>query len=505
MRKTLVINSFSGTVQVLITVVLVLFTIPIFVHQLGTELFGVYSLLLLIGNLSSLANLGINASLIKFISEQGKSTESDYDIIVSLIILSTIIICLSTLALFFEKFIMTNVLAIKSEFINNETIGLYNYLILSNIIMFIGQIGTAILDALQKIYLTNLFQLIYSFLYWGLMLLALTLFSSLQYIGLSIILTSLIWFLLVFFSVKRFWRKLQFKGIKTNFYRVFKKNIGYGIKVYTSSILNFLFEPLSKILLSNFVGIKEVGLFDIVLRIKTQAWNILSKLLYPIIPHISKERIFSKIKYFITDLEQKIVFIILPLIILIVFGAYPFVKLWIGRDIELISVGIILLVPAHIAGLLLFPNYQFLMLKGYPGKTIILQAINSIVNVVCFFVLLPNYGYYAIILANFIAILSSTIVNMYYQKKYLGSFIFKNLQDLFKWIIIVITLSLVGIILTNIIKTNFSLIFVLVFMTFIVSILLFRILKVFSAEDINKYIGFNQRLLSIINKLLITN
>ena len=161
MRKTLVINSFSGTVQVLITVVLVLFTIPIFVHQLGTELFGVYSLLLLIGNLSSLANLGINASLIKFISEQGKSTESDYDIIVSLIILSTIIICLSTLALFFEKFIMTNVLAIKSEFINNETIGLYNYLILSNIIMFIGQIGTAILDALQKIYLTNLFQLIY--------------------------------------------------------------------------------------------------------------------------------------------------------------------------------------------------------------------------------------------------------------------------------------------------------------------------------------------------------
>lgn len=505
MRKLLVINSLSGVIQIFVGMFLVFFTIPVFIDKLGSELFGIYSLLLLIGNLNSLTNLGLNSSLIKFISEQGKSVESDYDIIVSFSILFTIVVIISAFAFFFRQFIMSDVFAIKDTFINKETIWLYNSLIISNIIMFIGQIGIAVLDALQKIYLTNLLQFIYNILYWGLMLFVLFFFSNLQFIGLSIVLASIVWFTLVLLSVLKYWGSPQYIGIRNHFPRVLKKNFSYGIKIYTSSILNFLFEPLSKILLSNFVGVKEVGLFDIVLRIRTQIWNILSKFLYPLLPYISKEKNFAKIKYFITDIEQKLVFLILPILILIVFGANPFVQLWIGRDVELISNGIILLVPAHLAGLLLFPNYQFLMVKGYPGKTIVLQAVNSIVNILCFFILINFYNYYSIIIANFIAMIISTLVNMYYQKKYLDSYIFNNFYNFLKWNILFIVLCLTGILIKTTIDNEIYRISALLVVIPIVSVFCFRILKVFTGEDMKRYMGFNKTLLKFINKLVLNS
>lgn len=503
MRKILLINSSSGVLQIFVGMLLVFFTIPVFLNKLGAELFGVYSILLLIGNVNSLANFGLISSLLKFVAEQGKSVESDHDIIVTFIILVCIISFLSLVAFSFREFIMADIFGIDQKFIVKDTIWLYNSLVISNFLMFIGQIGTVVLDAQQKIYLTNLYQVIYSILYWGLILLVLSIFSNLQYIGISIIISSLIWFLLVLYSFWKYWGKLQYSGIFYEFRTVFKKNFSYGMKLYISGILYFLFEPLSKILVSNFVGLKEVGLLDIVLRIRTQIWSVISKFFYPLLPYISQERDGSKLSAFITDLEQKMVFLFLPLIIIVIFVANPFIQLWIGRDVDLIANGIILLVPAHIAGLLLLPHYQFLTVKGYPGKTIVLQAVNAGVNILIFFLLLPYLDYYAIIFANFSAILISTFVNMYYQKKYLNSFIFSSLKDFIKWSAVFIVLCLTGIILSSLIENKIHLILFLLCAISLVSLLLFRILRVFNINDIHKYFGFSGSVSKFIERLII--
>lgn len=503
MRKLLYINSLSGVIQTMIGIVLVFFTIPVFLNRLGAELFGVYSILLIIGNLNSLANFGLTSALLKFISEQGKSTESDYDIIVNFVILSSLISITSVLAFIFREFIMINILGINEKFINKDTIWLYNSLVVSNILMFIGQVGTVVLDALQKIYLTNLFQMIYNFFYWGLMLLVLYLFSNLQFIGISIIISSLIWFVLITFGFRKFWGKVSFTGLRYHFRRVFKKNFSYGMKIYLSGILNFLFEPLSKILVSNFIGIKEVGLLDIILRIRNQIWTVISKIFYPLLPYISQEKDKIKLSDFITDLEQKMVFLFLPLIIIVIFIANSFIQIWIGRDVELIANGMILIVTAHIIGLLLLPNYQFLTIKGYPEKTIILQAINAIANTVIFFLFLSSIGYYAIIFANTGALLISTLVNMYYQKKYLKSYVFKSLRDFVKWIAMLVFLILLGIVITSIIQNDFFVIFIIPVIIISSSVLLFRTLAVFNINDIRKYLGFDNSISRFVEKLII--
>ena len=80
-KKVLINNSISGVCQLVITALLTFFSIPVFIHKLGTDLYGVFALVSVIGNLNLFTNLGLDVSLTKFIAEQGKSTESDKDIL----------------------------------------------------------------------------------------------------------------------------------------------------------------------------------------------------------------------------------------------------------------------------------------------------------------------------------------------------------------------------------------------------------------------------------------
>ena len=85
-KKVLINNSLSGVCQLVITALLTFFSIPIFIHKLGTELYGVFALVSVIGNLNLFTNLGLDVALTKFIAEQGKSVESDKDILMSLLL-----------------------------------------------------------------------------------------------------------------------------------------------------------------------------------------------------------------------------------------------------------------------------------------------------------------------------------------------------------------------------------------------------------------------------------
>ena len=51
-KKVLINNSISGVCQLVITALLTFFSIPVFIHKLGTDLYGVFALVSVIGNLN---------------------------------------------------------------------------------------------------------------------------------------------------------------------------------------------------------------------------------------------------------------------------------------------------------------------------------------------------------------------------------------------------------------------------------------------------------------------
>ena len=105
-KKTLVNNSISGVILLVITALLTFLCIPVFINKLGTELYGVFALVTVIGNLNIFTNIGLDAALTKFITEQGQSEDSNKDIITSLLLSSSLVILISSLVFCFRFFLL---------------------------------------------------------------------------------------------------------------------------------------------------------------------------------------------------------------------------------------------------------------------------------------------------------------------------------------------------------------------------------------------------------------
>ncbi|MCZ7614315.1 MAG: polysaccharide biosynthesis C-terminal domain-containing protein [Ignavibacteriaceae bacterium] len=109
---------------------------------------------------------------------------------------------------------------------------------------------------------------------------------------------------------------------------------------------------------------------------------------------------------------------------------------------------------AYLLAVIVVPVYQYLMAKGYPGKTIIIQILNVIVNTCLFFLTLPWIGYNAAVISSVGSILSSFTLTLYYQKKYLNSLILDNFKQLWKSFLILSINILIGLALSEIIEKD---------------------------------------------------
>jgi O-antigen/teichoic acid export membrane protein len=504
MRKILIINSLSGGLQLLFSSLLVLVTVPIFIQKLGIEKYGIFSLIIIINNFSFFFGLGINFGLVKFLSEQGKTKESNIDILTAYIFLIISIIPFTLVSLYFNNFILKNILNIPGRLLNEDIVWLFNFLIIANFFQFIGQIPTAILDSLQKIYLTNFLQTLHQIIYWSLILTSIFIFGSLKMIGVAILLSTIILFILLLKSSFKHWGAIQTHLLrKTDFIISIKKQSYYTFKIYLASLINFFYEPLTKVLIASFIGITEVGFFDIILRIRTQVWNLISKLLYPLYPFISQVKDKFLIRNIIHDSEQKLTYLVLFLIVISIFITPDFIDIWLKSDEETISNGLILLLTGNLIGIIAIPVYQFLVVKGYPGKTIIVQSLNVFVNLIVFLLLYKKIGFMAAIWGNISAILSSFSLCIYYQNKYLKSLIFDNFHQFLKSIIFFLLTFIICFFIDMILTNSLIEIFILPTVLFCFALFFIRLLKLITIEDISKYSGENKKIQKLLTKVFI--
>jgi len=504
MKRILVKNSIFGLIQTIINVLLLFWSVPLFIKMLGSESYGVFALVMVIGNLNTFTNLGLTNALVKFIAEQGKSEDSNIDIVVNLILVLGLTLLPTLIALVLNKFILINILNIPLK-IYPEAKWLYFWVVLANFLLLIGQVFKSILEALQKIYVTSLQQVIYNFLYWGLILVFLYMGLNLPAIGLAIFISAFIWLIITTISSLKEWGKISLNGVKINFKNSMRKQLNYGIKIYTSGLIGFFYEPFSKILISHFIGITEVGFYDIALRLKSQLWGFISKVFYPLFPFIAEQKDKVIIRKYVHDLEQKTFLIVIPIIATVILLMNPFIKIWIGENVEIISVTSIFIISFHLVGSTVIPNYQFLMAKNLAQKTIILQLSNVVFNSVFFLLTVHFIGYYALVVGNVAAIMSSFILSLYYQKKYLDSLIFDSFSQVLKLIASFFILILVGSIIKMVLDGhNILMIIVIPLILLPITILLYKVFVLVRLEDIHRYFGTNNKISKVLGNIYST-
>lgn len=499
-KKTLINNSLSGVVQLVITAVLTFLCIPIFINKLGTELYGVFAIVSVIGNLNLFANLGLNSALIKYVSEQGKCSDSENDIFASLVIICSIIIPLTILAFIFKEFILLHVLNIPIKYLAQAQI-LYMTLLVSNMLLLIGQIFTAVLDSMQKIYLTNLAQLIYSIIYWGGIIAVVLMGQHLDWVGYAMMAAAICWIILILIFFLKYWGTIAYTNLKYSFKPAAKKQLTFGTKVYLSGFISFFNEPLFKILVSNFFGLNVVAYLEIGLKIRGQLTGLFSKVLQPLYPYLASLKDKQYIAVLVKDLTLKIFLFVLPICALLIMTCKDIVTLWLQVDIFNYSLFIVgLVVPYLIFSPLTLPIYIYLLAKGYPEKTIIFQTLSVIVNILVFYLLYSFIGKYAVIISNVLSYLASYILGLYYQNRLLNikyEFRIKYALRITCVFILFVTINLTSLFFTKEV--------IRILYTIIVSIplvvWLYKQLKLINQDDFRRYFSGNILIMNILNKI----
>jgi O-antigen/teichoic acid export membrane protein len=388
------------------------------------------------------------------------------------------------------------VLKIPAEHLAPSVI-LLKYLLIANFFLLVGKIFTAILDSEHKIYLTNLYTFIYSAFYWGGIIVILLLGFGLEQIGLVVCIAALCWFLLVSYSATKTWGKIRVGNLRQNFRRIVKKQINYSIKIYTGSLLNFFYEPLTKILISNLFGVAYVGVYENALKIKNNLLSVFLKLLYPFNPLIAHEENHQKLRSLMININKALYYFIIPIIAMLIVCAKPLILLWVGKDTSpeflplLTASAIALSCFSLLFSTTVTPIYIYLRLKNHPEKEIYVQGINVVVNLLVIMLLFKQLGFYSVVVGNILSLLATFIICLFYQKKYLKFYPFSDPKGLSKYIFSFILINLtVYFFATFFSEIRWINIFIVSLCSCIVSIVVFYFLKIIKKEDIILFFSY---------------
>ncbi|MBK7260250.1 MAG: oligosaccharide flippase family protein [Ignavibacteriae bacterium] len=412
-------NSLWSVIQYLISALVMVISVRVFTTYLGAELYGVYSLLTVVGSLNLLSGLGLNTATVRFLAKQGKSRESDTDFLVGLVAAVAFASVMVALGIIWKDPILEAVLHVPERFVPASS-DVYVLFLISNVPVLAGQVTLALLDALQLVSISSILQGVYTFLYWGSLLMVFALGMPFVAVGYAALSTALLWCAVVTFVTLRQWGRLSPLWDRGAIMQSIRKQLGFGIQVNAGSVIAMLFEPLTKIVASHLLGIREVGLFDLGLKARSFIWGAFARALYPVFPLLAAEHDGAKRREIVADLEEKLLLVILPVSLIVAGTAWAVAQLWIGADVAEIGTTMGVLTISYLYGsTLMTPYYHFLVVNGEAGRVALLHTLNVLANLLGIILTFQILGFYALVLGSGAAMLVSSAVAFRHQSKIL--------------------------------------------------------------------------------------
>jgi O-antigen/teichoic acid export membrane protein len=338
--------------------------------------------------------------------------------------------------------------------------------------------------------------------YWGLILWVVLSGLPLRTIGITTLVATVLWFAVVVFGMLSAWGIPSIAGLRRDGLASMRKQLGYGVQLFSAGVIGFFYEPLTKLLLAHFLGVREVGIFDIGMRARNIVGGVLVKLLYPLYPLFAHLVDPKQVRFLVHDVEQKSLLIVAPILGTAAQITTPLVALFFGNDIEMIASTVFWMVSTYLLlGFIVTPFYAFLMAKGHAWKTVLAQIIAVVANAGVFLAIFAWLGYYAAIAGNVASNLCAWILLMYLQWNLLRSVIVDRWQQ----VVAVGTVIGIGIGLSLAFPFSegglYTVVGAPILMT-VITLFLYRLLSVVSAEDVTRYLGRGTRATRLCTRLL---
>jgi O-antigen/teichoic acid export membrane protein len=360
-------NMVSGVVTTVINTVVMVVAYPIYLHYLGYEKYGVWLVLATVLTFVQLSNLGIGPAVMKLVAEEyGRGNTKGIQSYVTTAIWTLAVtgcIALVVLILLAKPIIGLFKLGPENAALAERFLP---YIGILTVYAFLTQILTAALSGMGRMDQAN-----YRDSASRVISLGVTAVLLIYGYGIvSLLIGTATNYLLIHITSILLIRKIvSLHILKFNWdIERFKKLVGFGGAVLGSSIVNMLFSPFNKLMLSRYAGVSTIPIYEIAFTGSMQIRCLAEVGLRALMPEISRigGNMTTEARNRISQLNSramKLIFLLgIPMYGAIILVATPLLKIWLGQKFveELPWPFRIMLVSAFVSLLGIPAYYTFL-------------------------------------------------------------------------------------------------------------------------------------------------
>lgn len=388
LRSQLRLNMFSGTVLTTTNIIAGLVVYPVYLYFLGAETYGFWLLLAVVLNFSRLGMLGIPTAMTKLVAEvagQKDTTclERYTSTALTLVCGSGIVI---VLLVFLFRIPIVHLFGLPQE---KEALACF-YLPLIALLssyVFIAETISSFLSGLGRMdqanYIQSLGRIVTPvvsslLLFCGCGLASMVIGNAVGY---------LIVHIMSLFCIKKIQPMTMIPSIRWE-KAVTVRILQFGGGISGMTFLNMFLGPFNKIILSRYVGLETVPVYEIGYRIANQLRSFFHISFKALLPEVSKgqsQLIKNRIKKIQSNINNSIKLIIclgLPLYSILFIIATPLLKIWLGHNfIETMPMVTRILLVSSFMVLLATPYYFTLLAMGNVRFCLFTSLVQTGLNV----------------------------------------------------------------------------------------------------------------------------
>lgn len=423
MRKKAYKDTAFNAMDYLSTLVIFLITTKLLIAKLGIDGYGFYMLFTSLIGTFGLVDIGMGMAVSKYLSEflhQKKFNEGN-QVITQALIFYLVVSAGIWIAVNFFAIEILSLLNFSTNFsqLGNEILFITTLVFVLNLFISIGTNVLVALELWKTISVLNITLKILNAIVLVLILLLEIGFSQkIEYIFYSILIFSVLKFLLYTgFAIKRypeFALKKPSKEVKTKISSFLKHtSMQFG--------LSMLVGHFDKLIISRFFGLETLGVYSFVVNAFVYLYGFQAsafKIIFPKLSQMHAENDVEKLEHYFKKLLLLSLVVSIFLSIISVIFWKPFISLYIGSDFAENTFLYFLIFAIYL--IIRSPEIVFSYFFNATAKPAVLVKnvlIGSVVTVVSYFIFVPIFYVYGLIIAQIVGSLAICIFVFYLIKK----------------------------------------------------------------------------------------
>lgn len=385
---------------------------PYVIRTIGTAQFGVWALAGVMTSYAQLSDFGITESLVKYAAEyyESRDRESLNRLVnTAFVFLLALAVIIGTTIILILPFVIKNILNIP-PLLQQEALIVFRLSVLIFLVnLILGVFNTLIIGS-QKIGYTCSINIASTVVGAAVALLLLHLGWGLRGLVATNAAVAIFTGVLNIYVVTRIYPELQINFRKWVDRPMLKQIFDFSWKVQTASISQIMIFQVDRILLSHYLGLEAVTFYEVGSNIAYYAKTFLAVLFAPIVPAVSALQAQNE-HAMITGLYNRsfkfLVVLAVPLCLLMMALANPFIMMWMGPGFGLSAITLQLLLPAYLINVMTGPGSFILNGINRPDVAMRSTLFAGITNLLLCFVLVKVVGYFGLIIGITVSLVAS--------------------------------------------------------------------------------------------------